>query len=144
MFSTILNAKSYILIISDETPTQLDSDSETSLTTTTTTTITKPNSQLHRCLQSNVYYGVALKGGWTAGKFTDKGVVPDLKTCIDHCCDENDCDLVMLLSQKCFTIHCYSLDDCQTTPNGHAHIAYVSRDGYQISECQFIYTNPGQ
>ena len=87
---------------------------------------------------------MALKGGWTAGKFTDKGVVPDLKTCIEHCCDQDDCDLVMLLSQKCFTIHCYSLDDCQTTPNGHAHIAYVSRDGYQISKCELIYDSVAQ
>jgi len=129
----------YEFIIIDETPTQLDTSSDKAhpqiqIATTTTTTTPKPTAPQHRCLQNNVYYGVALKGGWTAGKFTDKGLVPNLKACVDMCCQETDCDLVMLLSQKCFTIHCYSLDECQTTPNGHAHIAYVVRDGYQISK----------
>merc|ERR1711962_355598 len=60
----------------------------------------------HTCLQSMVYYGVALRGGWTAGKFSDRGFVPSLKRCIDLCCKDLQCDLIMLLSQKCFTIHC--------------------------------------
>eukprot|EP00111_Clytia_hemisphaerica_P000019 TCONS_00000040-protein len=139
-----VNRNGESVYIKDETPNQLDTSNEnggdvslihhlTTSTTTTTTSTAAPTNQLRRCLQSNVYYGVALKGGWTSGKFTDKGIVPDLKTCVNHCCNEPDCDLVMLLRQKCFTIHCYSLDDCQTTPNGHAHIAYVARDGYHLN-----------
>lgn len=46
-----------------------------------------------------------------------------------HCCDDKSCDLAMVLSRKCFTVHCYSLADCQTIPDGHAQIAYVSREG---------------
>lgn len=82
----------------------------------------------HKCLQSMVYYGVALRGGWTSGKFSDMGFVPSLKECTALCCKDRQCDLVMLLSQKCFTIHCYNLKDCQAIPNGHAQIAYVTRD----------------
>lgn len=104
-------------------------------TTPTTTTTRKP--PLHKCLQNNVYYGVALKGGWTSGKFTDKGLVPSLRRCVELCCDEEECDLAMLLSQKCFTIHCYNLEDCQTVPNGHAQIAYVSREGFLLRKSLF-------
>ena len=83
-----------------------------------------------KCLQSMVYYGVALRGGWTSGKFTDMGIVPSLQKCVQLCCNDSTCDLAMLMSQKCFTIHCYSPEDCQTVPNGHAQIAYVTREGY--------------
>ena len=84
----------------------------------------------NKCLQSMVYYGVALRGGWTAGKFTDMGVISSLQKCVQLCCKDRTCDLAMLLSQKCFTIHCYAPEDCQTVPNGHAQIAYVTREGY--------------
>ena len=79
-----------------------------------------------------VYYGVALRGGWTSGKFQDMGIVSSLQKCIDLCCMDLKCDLVMLMSQKCFTIHCYNIEDCQTVPNGHAQIAYVSREGFPL------------
>lgn len=85
----------------------------------------------HKCLQSMVYYGVALRGGWTSGKFTDMGIVSSLQKCVQLCCNDSECELAMLISQKCFTIHCYQSEDCQTIPNGHAQIAYVSREGFQ-------------
>ncbi len=76
-----------------------------------------------------VYFSVALHGGWTSGKFTDMGVVKNLRDCVNHCCNDTSCDLAMVLSRKCFTVHCYSLADCQTIPDGHAQIAYVTREG---------------
>ena len=100
-------------------------------TTPTTTKPTTPTTSPRRtCLQSMVYFSVALRGGWTAGKFTDMGVVHNLRDCVKHCCDDKSCDLAMVLSRKCFTVHCYSLADCQTVPDGHAQIAYVSREGF--------------
>ena len=86
--------------------------------------------EAHKCLQSMVYYGVALRGGWTAGKFTDMGFVSSLQRCVQLCCNDSECQLAMLMSQKCFTIRCYQSEDCQTIPNGHAQIAYVSREGF--------------
>ena len=96
---------------------------------TTKKPVTTKTTQRLTCLQSMVYYSVALRGGWTAGKFTDMGIVRNLKECVKHCCNDSSCDLAMVLSRKCFTVHCYNLADCQTIPDGHAQIAYVSRDG---------------
>ena len=93
------------------------------------TPITTRSIAHHKCYQSMVYYGVELRGGWTAGRFIDKGTVSSLHRCVEYCCDDPSCDLVMLLSQKCFIIHCYVPENCQTTPNGRAQIAYVARDG---------------
>lgn len=134
----------HFIFFTDETATtqrppaqhQNEADNKNAPTTTTptgiATTPTRRKMPLHKCLQNNVYYGVALKGGWTSGKFTDKGLVPSLRKCVELCCNDTECDLAMLLSQKCFTIHCYNLEDCQTVPNGHAQIAYVSREGFLL------------
>lgn len=62
-------------------------------------------------------YNVKLKGGLSAGKFTDIGKVKSIMTCIRYCCDSKvECDLAFMLENNCYLVKCYSEDRCQALP----------------------------
>ena len=63
-------------------------------------------------IQSNV----TLRSAIDAGKFDDRGKVDSMDDCVKICGETTSCDVAFMLSQQCFTVHCNSLESCQTKP----------------------------
>ena len=63
-------------------------------------------------IQSNV----TLRSAIDAGKFDDRGKVESMDECVKICGESTSCDVAFMLSQQCFTVHCNSLESCQTKP----------------------------
>ncbi|XP_031552204.1 adhesive plaque matrix protein 2-like isoform X2 [Actinia tenebrosa] len=70
----------------------------------------------HHCVPSRIAYNFTLRGGKTAGKVQEIGVVDNVYDCIDRCCQSESCDVAFFLKQKCYTVECYSDELCQSVP----------------------------
>ena len=65
------------------------------------------------CQKDRTFYNVQLKGGRSAGQFTERGQVMDISQCIGICCEERSCDLAYTEGQRCYTVKCNSQDTCK-------------------------------
>lgn len=65
------------------------------------------------CQKDKTFYNVQLKGGQSAGAFTERGLVPGIGQCAGLCCEDQSCDLAYTEGQRCYTVRCYSPDTCQ-------------------------------
>lgn len=65
---------------------------------------------------SPIQNNVTLRSAIDAGKFDDKGKVDSMDDCVKICGETTSCDVAFMLSQQCFTVHCNSLESCQTKP----------------------------
>ena len=83
------------------------------------------------CQQDRTFYNVQLKGGWSAGRFTDRGLVMDISQCTGICCEDRSCDLAYTEDQRCYTVKCNNQDACkliEASPLAvKTALAYVSR-----------------
>lgn len=86
--------------------------------------------KLPTCTHLDQKDNVTLRGGIKAGKFTKHGVVKDMKTCIDACCQDETCDVSFMPGNTCYTVNCYSEALCDAIPATPSHI---SPGGVQIS-----------
>jgi hypothetical protein len=68
------------------------------------------------CMRSEIYHNVTLKGGYDSGKFRDRGRMSSMLECAKMCCYLNGCDLVMMLQDRCFSVHCNDIHRCQAVP----------------------------
>ena len=57
-------------------------------------------------LASGVLKGVTLKGGINAGNFTDHGFVDDFSSCVDKCCNSQNCDVAFMIEKNCYSVKC--------------------------------------
>lgn len=57
---------------------------------------------------------VTLTGGKSAGKFEEHGAVDSMDTCLDFCCKNKKCNLVLMLGKMCYTVQCKDKKSCQT------------------------------
>ena len=82
----------------------------------------------HPCRFSQVFNEVALRGGSQAGNFNFVQDVYDIRSCKEKCCDQDMCDLVLMLRQNCFLVTCRDTKNCESiaaTPSEyHPRIAY--------------------
>ena len=58
-------------------------------------------------------YNVTLRGGITAGKFRDRGVLPNVEECLRICCIAKSCDLAFMLGNHCFSVSCKTQALCE-------------------------------
>lgn len=58
---------------------------------------------------------VTLTGGKSAGKFEEHGAVDSMATCLDFCCTNKKCNLVLMLGKTCYTVECKDKKSCQTS-----------------------------
>ena len=68
------------------------------------------------CMRSKTFYNVTLRGGYDSGKFRDRGRMGGVGECARLCCQLNKCDLVMMLQDRCFSVHCKSPRLCESIP----------------------------
>ena len=57
-------------------------------------------------LASGVLKGVTLKGGINAGNFTDQGIVNEFSSCVDKCCNSQNCDVAFMVENNCYSVKC--------------------------------------
>ena len=83
------------------------------------------------CQKDKTFYNVQLKGGQNSGRFTERGLVPDISQCVGLCCEDQSCDLAYTEGQRCYTVKCYNPDTCQLIEASHLTVgtamAYVVR-----------------
>lgn len=83
------------------------------------------------CHARRVLRRVTLRSGLKSGDFSDYGQVPDIDTCVKHCCRQKTCDVSLLLNNHCYTLHCYKPELCKIIPAHHSQLesqlAFVTR-----------------
>ena len=80
------------------------------------------------CKGETVLYNVDLKGGLTANSFKRYQQVTSMESCLERCCDLNDCDVALIKENDCFAVHCSTQELCQVV-DGVGKLARVSRRG---------------
>ena len=70
-----------------------------------------------RCRARRVLRKVTLRSGLKSGDFSDYGQVPDINACVRHCCEQQTCDVSLLLNKHCYTLHCYKTELCKIMPS---------------------------
>lgn len=83
------------------------------------------------CRARRVLHKVTLRSGLKSGDFSDYGQVPDINACVKHCCEQQTCDVSLLLNKHCYTLHCYKPELCKIMPSHDSKIepqlAFVTR-----------------
>ena len=84
-----------------------------------------------KCRARRVLRKVTLRSGLKSGDFSDYGQVPDINACVKHCCEQQTCDVSLLLNKHCYTLHCYKPDLCKIMPSHDSklnpQLAFVTR-----------------
>lgn len=85
-----------------------------------------------RCRARRVLRKVTLRSGLKSGDFSDYGQVPDINACVKHCCEQQTCDVSLLLNKHCYTLHCYKPELCKIMPSHddsklEPQLAFVTR-----------------
>ena len=84
-----------------------------------------------RCRARRVLRKVTLRSGLKSGDFSDYGQVPDINACVKHCCEQQTCDVSLLLNKHCYTLHCYKPELCKIMPSHDSklepQLAFVTR-----------------
>ena len=68
------------------------------------------------CKAVKLIKDVTLSGGKKAGNFTEHGQVDSMDKCVDFCCKEKKCNLVLLLGKACYSVACKDKKSCETSP----------------------------
>lgn len=83
------------------------------------------------CRARRVLRKVTLRSGLKSGDFSDYGQVPDINACVKHCCEQQTCDVSLLLNKHCYTLHCYKPELCKIMPSHDSklepQLAFVTR-----------------
>ena len=85
-----------------------------------------------RCRARRILRKVTLRSGLKSGDFSEYGQVPDINACVKHCCEQQTCDVSLLLNKHCYTLHCYKPELCKIMPSHHdsklePELAFVTR-----------------
>eukprot|EP00794_Sanderia_malayensis_P012055 gene12053-13298_t len=72
----------------------------------------------YHCRDSEVQYGVSLKGGKKAGIFRNLGTTKTIQECIYKCCKQPNCDVAMMegRGKNCIGVRCANDTSCETVP----------------------------
>ena len=84
-----------------------------------------------RCNESSINYNIVFKEGHHAGTFQKETDITDMVSCIDKCCQTQDCDVAFMSQENCYLVDCYSLDKCATKhlkrPKYETMLSFVAR-----------------
>lgn len=70
-------------------------------------------------LSKTIYY-LNFSGNLTAGNYTDKPKLKNLKQCVLGCCSVETCNVVFMYDSKCYHIECVSNELC--LPHYRRHV----------------------
>ena len=92
--------------------------------------------KLPTCTHLDVKKSVTLRGGIGAGNFSKLGLVRDMQTCVDACCQDPACDVAFMPGHVCYSVDCFSERLCESIPavpskaaNGSVQISHIVRGG---------------
>ncbi|XP_028404371.1 uncharacterized protein LOC114527010 [Dendronephthya gigantea] len=68
------------------------------------------------CKAVKLMKDVTLSGGKSAGKFTEHGQVDSMDKCVEFCCKDKKCNMVLLLGKACYSVACKNKKSCGTSP----------------------------
>lgn len=78
----------------------------------------KKSKYLHKddkkCGIIEIVKNATLNSGMDAGNFTLRGKSNDITHCAKLCCQDQLCDIALIMTGRCYTLQCYSMQDCQS------------------------------
>ena len=89
---------------------------DTSRTTYSTLHSSKTETSSKDCLIGNTQENVQLKGGRSAGRFFDMGILERIQECAMLCCRFEECNLALVVDRRCFLVACHNVTLCKTVP----------------------------
>lgn len=66
-----------------------------------------------KCPHGPVLTNVTLTHELRAGKFSRLGMANDMETCIQMCCDKDDCEMAFMPGKHCYGVDCFSPEHCE-------------------------------
>ncbi len=83
------------------------------------------------CNESSINYNIMFKEGHHAGTFQKETDINDMVSCIDKCCQTQDCDVAFMSRKNCYLVDCYSIDKCATKhlkrPKYETMLSFIAR-----------------
>ena len=72
-----------------------------------------------------------------SGIFIDLGFIHVTSECLKRCCEIESCDLVYMISEKCYAVNCFSSEMCEAVSAepfaaDEPSVFYVTRKGKSI------------
>ncbi|PFX33506.1 hypothetical protein AWC38_SpisGene1570 [Stylophora pistillata] len=91
-----------------------------------------------KCNIRRITNNTTLYSGMDAGKFKLHGKSKGISACARLCCQDRLCDIAVIMTDRCYTVQCYSMEDCQSkTSESKAPnivIAYVNNSRKVFSD----------
>lgn len=83
---------------------------------------------IYVCIYMFVFNNVILCGGLNVGDVKNEGKVEGMEECVDICCKILECNVVLMLNEKCYIVVCFNKRSCE-----------VIFDKYIIGEMKVVY-----
>lgn len=84
-----------------------------------------------QCNGSAINYNIVFKEGHHAGTFQKETDIDDMVSCIDTCCQTQDCDAALMSRNNCYLVNCYNIESCITKqlkrPKYETMLSFVAR-----------------
>ncbi|RMX40405.1 hypothetical protein pdam_00022242, partial [Pocillopora damicornis] len=85
----------------------------------------------YACTHTFVFNNATLRGGLNAGDVKNEGKVEGMEECVDICCKTLECNVALMLNEKCYIVACSNKRSCEAIPDRHStgetKVAYVAR-----------------
>ena len=72
----------------------------------------KQPSNLQICLKAKILYQTTIKGGHRSGKYIYRGKKTRNRDCIQDCCQNEHCNIALMVDQYCFNVLCKNKKRC--------------------------------
>lgn len=67
-----------------------------------------------KCTIIEIANNTTLHSGMSAGNFKLHGKSNNITHCAELCCQDRLCDIALIMTDRCYTVQCYSMKDCQS------------------------------
>ncbi|CAH3181775.1 unnamed protein product [Porites evermanni] len=91
-----------------------------------------------KCPHGPILTNVTLTHELRAGKFSRLGMAEDMETCIQMCCDKDDCEMAFMPGKHCYGVDCFSQEHCEITTVKPSNLTV------QITKVRPIVVNPAK
>lgn len=96
------------------------------------------NVQPLKCPHGPILTNVTLTHELRAGKFSRLGMAEDMETCIQMCCERDDCEMAFMPGKHCYSVDCFSQEHCEITTVKPSNLTV------QIAKVRPIVVNPAK
>ena len=82
------------------------------------------------CNIKEIAQNVTLHSGMDAGIFKPHGKIDNITTCAQLCCQDRLCDIAVVMTDRCYTVQCFSAKDCESkeSENPDVTVAYMDNN----------------